>query len=273
MYQCLLFLELLLAIGYCCSAFNHRGRHDCSDKRSMQQIRILEQILYPHFNASDAIRTILKNIPSGIWLTIGANTLDPIQNSNDPMIQILKEIPSWSKYFVEPIPVIYDQLRENVKALPNAIAINVAIGVNPATANLVEYLSMYCLKNAVQDRYFQKKGLDFWANQICSFNPLHVNKHYPKGEVVAINVTTLSPSLLLHKYNISSPDVVLIDTEGYDYKVLQNFPLARMRPSVLIYEILHLDQEDRVAAEYYLRSHCYAVFPMPDKENMFALGV
>ena len=264
---------LLAAVGCHGSALNHRGRHDCSDDRSMQQMKILEQILYPHFKTADVLRTIFKNKPTGTWLQIGANTLDPVKNGNDPLMKLLNEIPKWSKYFVEPIPIIYNQLRENVKAWPNSVAINAAIGVNPAKANVVEYLPMYCLKNAVQDKDFEKKeGLAYWANQICSFNPAHITAHYPKGEVAAINVTTLSPSLLLHKHNISLPDVVLIDAEGYDYKVLLNFPLAHVRPSALIYEFMHLQREDRVAAENYLRSHCYAVFEMPGRENMFALG-
>eukprot|EP01031_Cornospumella_fuschlensis_P040098 gene40098-48864_t len=217
------------------------------------------------------LKVIQSRPGKGVWLQIGANTLDPVDNFNDPVMNLMPRIPQWSKYFVEPIPILYDQLKENIKAWPNSHAINVAIGINRAKARVVEYLPIYCLKRAVMHKDFQQKeNLAHWANQICSFDEKHVLGHFPNNATIAFNVTTLSPGLLMRKYNIRTVDVMLLDTEGFDYKVLRNFPFSKVRPSVVVYEYNHL-KEDTAAAEKYMRSYCYAMFYWHN--NMFALAV
>jgi FkbM family methyltransferase len=254
---------------------NHHHNNNCSDSVSLRQITVIEEAIKDKFNGVNILKTLFDKTSSGIgtWLQIGANTLDPKQNYNDPLMKIIKDIPMWSKFFVEPIPVLYDQLKENIKIWPNSTAINAAIGVNPDTSHIVEYLSMYCLKKAMKDKDFEKKeNIAHWANQICSFSESHVKSHFPDDEAVAFNVTTMSPSLLMHTYNITSLDVLMIDTEGFDFKVLQNFPFAQIRPSIVMYESFHLWRYNETeAAEKFMRSHCYALFKWG--ENMFGMSV
>ncbi len=248
----------------CCSSYqivHPMRKQKCLDSNSLAKIHEIEQAMALKFDVSVILSKVFQDdgLNNGTWLQIGANTLDPIKNKNDPLINMLQKVPSWSKYFVEPIPILFEQLKENIKRWPNTLAINAAIGVNPATAHQVEYMSMFCLKQAVKSKEFLTKDFhDEWANQICSFSSDHIKKHFPNGETTTFNVTTLSPSLLMHKYKISEVDVLMIDAEGFDFKILQNFPITKMRPKVIIYESFHL-QDELTSAELFMRSHCYAL--------------
>lgn len=233
----------------------------CGDEASLSAVYAFESKMKDSFNGISMLETMFRDKPGGgVWLQIGANTLDPTLNFNDPVMNLMPGIPHWSKYFVEPIPMLYDQLKDNIKKWPFSFAINAAVGVNRAKAGVVEHLPMYCLKRAVMDKDFHlKENLYHWANQICSFDRAHVLGHFPNNETVEISVTTLSPALLMRTHNISSVDALLIDTEGFDYKVLRNFPFTKIRPRVVIYEYTHL-RDDLTASEQFMRAHCYALF-------------
>lgn len=52
-------------------------------------------------------------------------------------------------------------------------------------------------------------------------------------------------------------DVLLIDTEGFDYEILKRFDFDRVRPKVIIYECVHLSGEDQRGAVSRLASYGY----------------
>ena len=56
-------------------------------------------------------------------------------------------------------------------------------------------------------------------------------------------------------------DILLIDAEGYDLVVLQSFmKIPEIRPSIIIYENLHLKTNEVQEAEQLLTSYGYMVF-------------
>ena len=45
---------------------------------------------------------------------------------------------------------------------------------------------------------------------------------------------------LLARRNVGHVDVFIIDTEGYDYHILKQIDLGRLRPKIILYEHAHL---------------------------------
>jgi hypothetical protein len=76
-------------------------------------------------------------------------------------------------------------------------------------------------------------------------------------EPVPVRARTLTS--LLGELAIEQVDILQIDTEGYDYRVLQLFDFARFRPAIVHYEHQHLNAEDQVAAEALLRGYGYEI--------------
>ena len=72
-----------------------------------------------------------------------------------------------------------------------------------------------------------------------------------------ITVKTLSVGSLLHRYQLKTVDVLLIDTEGHDYKILSQFFAAGVEPAVINLEVLHLDRTERLALRRDLDAHGY----------------
>ena len=70
--------------------------------------------------------------------------------------------------------------------------------------------------------------------------------------------TSLSARSLLEKHQLATVDVLLIDTEGHDYKILSQFFEAGIEPAVVNLEVLHLGRDERLALRRDLEAHGYA---------------
>lgn len=149
---------------------------------------------------------------------------------------------AWAKVFVEPIPAFFAKLEESVARWPNAKAVNVAIA---PTADVPEaQADMYCLKDAFEkeegrekeenSKAPRRKGafddgdlLLHWADQICSFDEHHIIKHFPErvAMTTTVSVKAWSAPELLRQQDIHRVDVLMVDTEGFDLRVLQQILL------------------------------------------------
>jgi hypothetical protein len=70
-----------------------------------------------------------------------------------------------------------------------------------------------------------------------------------------LEVTTL-PSLL-EKHSIKDVTLLQVDTEGYDYRVVKSALEAGIRPKLINYEHVHLNQADRLACKLMLYNAGY----------------
>ena len=83
-----------------------------------------------------------------------------------------------------------------------------------------------------------------------------------------IDVRAMTPDAVVSEFydtNIAGRDgtidILLIDAEGYDLVVLQSFMnIPEIRPSVIIYENLHLKSHEKTEAEQLLQSYGYMMF-------------
>jgi FkbM family methyltransferase len=245
--------------------YRHGGM--CNSKAAARHITMMEHIFKP-----DPGRVLeqMSNLhaDSGTWLQIGANTLDPVQNANDPFMHYLSKFPSWRKIFVEPIPLLFAKLEQAVKTWPNSTAINNALSTRKDISE--ESVSMYCLEGATSTA--MDGGLPSWANQICSFDPGHVTRHFPGAKAQEVKVKAVSFKHLVSKNSISNVKVLLVDTEGFDLHVLEQVPFHKIRPQLVLWEHKHMSVEDRAAAWALMRSQCYGVWEV-DGENTIALSM
>ena len=69
-----------------------------------------------------------------------------------------------------------------------------------------------------------------------------------ENHLVEQTVEALSFNSLVEQHGISRIDLVLIDTEGYDYEVLKQIDFQRFRPSLVICEQIHLSDTVKKAS-------------------------
>jgi hypothetical protein len=135
-----------------------------------------------------------------ISISLMGPTKHNIQRLN-PHLLVYLPLP---QVFVEPIPQLYAKLQESVKRWPNATAVNLALSPNRTIAETKA--EMWCY-GAAFDSQRLGKTLPGWANQICSFNASHIEKHFKGVQVTPVTVTAVSLEELLRRSNIKRSQV------------------------------------------------------------------
>lgn len=81
----------------------------------------------------------------------------------------------------------------------------------------------------------------------ASLNKDHLSRFNLKGSVTT-PVKTLRPSSLLANLGLGAPDLLQIDTEGFDWQILRLFFEENIYPPVIHFEHIHLPKAQRMQA-------------------------
>ena len=78
---------------------------------------------------------------------------------------------------------------------------------------------------------------------------------------------------LFEESDIRDVQIVMIDTEGADVKLLKMLPFDKtsFRPTVVVFEHTEIQPREREEAADFLHKHCYMV--ASDWENTFAISM
>lgn len=167
------------------------------------------------------------------FVQIGAN--DGVSRKDD-LIRYIRS-GDISGVMVEPQPDLFGQLEKNLADFPRIELVNKAIHSGS------ESMTLYRLD---PEQIATIEGLPHWAysNGIASFDRDHVAEHVRRiglGEEVieeqTVGCVTLSALL---EQGGETPDLLKVDTEGYDYEVLAMLDLERHKPAIIHFEHLHI---------------------------------
>ena len=107
--------------------------------------------------------------------------------------------------------------------------------------------TFYWIDDAIENDYPQKSLL----KQIGSFDKDHVVKFLNqiddgiKRYLRQAEIQGIQLPVLLEKYRINNIDVFHVDAEGYDYKILSQLDLDQYKPKVILFEHIHLSQNEK----------------------------
>lgn len=156
------------------------------------------------------------------FIQIGAN--DGVKN--DPIYSFVVNY-RWQGVLVEPLPDFFARLQSNYSGIPGLRFENSGISDKDG------HLEFYYLP----PRYSSPE----WLQQIGSFskeaillNLKDLPEFIPHIESDRIPVLTLNQ--LFAKYSIRSVDLLLIDAEGFEGRILKGLALSSVRPRFIFYE-------------------------------------
>ena len=186
--------------------------------------------------------------PSATFVEIGSN--DGEQHDHLRPFILSRE---WSGVMVEPVPYVFERLRANYGSVDRVALENAAVGVSDGTR------PFYHLVDAGEH---ERAQLPEWYDGIGSFSKeflLGHSKHMPDIEerIVCREVPTLTFASLCRKHGLDRVDLLVVDTEGYDWELIRHIDLTAQRPILLIYEHFHLPYEDRAASRAHLEALGY----------------
>lgn len=186
------------------------------------------------------INKILKE-ESTFLVQIGSND----GKTGDPFFELLQNNKNWQALFVEPIPHIYERLQKNYPDTSRFTCENVAI-------NNGKKMTFYGVDKKAK---LALPDLPYWFDQLGSFNKNHILKHFDGAlapYLLAIELEGLTLPDLLTRNTITVIDILHIDTEGYDWKILSQLDLSKFQPRFILFEHNHLSQEERNASTQFL---------------------
>lgn len=158
------------------------------------------------------------------FLQIGANDgvmNDPIYNFNLANKDVV------SGYVLEPLPDIFEKLVENYKCCP---------GVKPFNLAIHSTQSEMVLHRVKPER---AKEVPAFARGIASFDANHWEKStlVPSADFIEqIKVKCVSFSDFIKSNAIDKLDLLLIDTEGYDFEILMSIDFTNIKPRIIHFE-------------------------------------
>jgi FkbM family methyltransferase len=154
----------------------------------------------------------------------------------------------WRGIMVEPVPYVFERLRANYGGLDGLALVNVAV------ADCDGRLPFYYLAPPAEH---EREALPDWYDGVGSFSREAVLGHRHRiadveHRIVREDVECLSFESLCESHGADRVDLLLIDTEGYDWEILRGIDFERRHPRLVIYEHFHLDAGVRAAARAHL---------------------
>jgi FkbM family methyltransferase len=199
-------------------------------------------------------KIILKHIKhknSIFFVQVGSN--DGLQG--DPFYDIIVTNNKWKGIFIEPVGFLFERLKRHYGNSDRFIFENKAIA--PSQGELEFFYVSEQAKAELGD------ALPWWYDQIGSFDKNHILKHLDgllEPYILSEKINAVPLHDIFDKHKVKEVDIVHIDTEGYDYKVLSTINFSIYKPSVILYEHHHLSDVESKAAELLLKKNGYSCF-------------
>ena len=148
----------------------------------------------------------------------------------------ISKIKDSSILLVEPVPHNISAINENLKEFKN-------IHLEPVAVASVRDTKDFFFVKATSINKLKKH----WASGIGSFNKNHLLNHRTKrflieeDDIDKIPIKTVKFEDLVKKYSITEIDKILIDIEGYEYEILKDMDLKKVRINSILFEYKHFD--------------------------------
>ena len=160
----------------------------------------------------------------------------------------------WTGVMVEPVPYLFDRLQVHFGGSRRVRLENAAISADPGPRPFFH----------LAEDPDPAADLPSWYDALGSFRRDVVLSHRDAipdidDRLREIEVPCLTFDDLCRKHGLEGLDLVHIDTEGYDWEVVQLIDLDRWRPTAVLYEHVHLAPADRDACAAHLAAHGYAL--------------
>ncbi len=191
--------------------------------------------------ASVWIDAVFTNSPIQI-VQIGSND----GKSKDPLYHLIQKNKNWKALFVEPVPYLFERLKTNYGNNQRFTFEQVAI-------NDGSIQTFYSVKEEAKKHL---PDLPVWYDQLNSFNRNNIVKHLDgilEPYINEMEIKGMRLKDLLVRNSIQQIDLLHIDTEGYDWKILSQLNLQKFRPTVILYEHRHIHEVETKASLGFLK--------------------
>lgn len=176
----------------------------------------------------------------------------------DPIYHFVRRY-GWTGVLVEPLPDIFEMLGANYEGQDGLVFENAAVTEQDETREIHRVPLESVGHGGVPGWAFGASTLVPEKTRFARRNspaPLH---DALSSAAVVEEVTCLSLASLLEKHAVERIDVLQLDTEGYDARILRQLDLARYRPAIINMEWQWLDEAERKEVSTLLSAQGYSL--------------
>jgi len=167
----------------------------------------------------------------------------------DPLREYIVNYP-WTGVLIEPQPNVFERLKENYAGYFDRLSFeNVAI--SPSRTPLVLYRLA-----AGSSRDGRVVSAVASSNAMTTAKQLGIKP----ARLEKISVATARLDEIIEKHRLSRLDVLQLDTEGFEWPVLQTLDLAKNRPALIRFEHGHMSPQAISEITKHLNTHGYALY-------------
>jgi FkbM family methyltransferase len=160
-----------------------------------------------------------NNCPEFFFVQIGGHD----GKKYDPIHHYVTSF-SWKGIIVEPVAEYFAALKETYKSYANVVLVKGAI----CEAN--GRVTIHKVNPARSD-------LPAWSKGIASLDADHHKKsNIPSDAIVKEEVEGITFDGLLERYRVNHIDLLQIDAEGYDYRIIKSLPFSTVKPRLINFE-------------------------------------
>lgn len=166
----------------------------------------------------------------------------------------------WNGILIEPVRYLFERLVNNYRGIDGLVFENVAIAETDGIRDIYRYRE-------------NQADLPAWAEGTASLLMNFTSRHQGKisnieGRLISEKVETLTLSTLLKKHGVKKIDLLLIDTEGYDYRIIETIDFVNIKPRMIYFEKICLTDCEYRECIKLLEGNGYCLISV--SENTFA---
>ena len=202
------------------------------DKKSAKSERIIDNF---SLKIEDILKHLIRKKKIKKIIQIGAN--DGI--SDDFLFNCFND--NLEAILIEPIEDAFKKLEKNYENFVKAKCLNLAIDIDNKSKEI------FCVNKKFYE-FYKKKYNEVnveWLDVLSSFNKKHLINHGIKEKhIVSKFIECKTISELINQYNFQNFDLLIIDVEGYDLVILNNFIQTINIKPMIIFEWIHAQKND-----------------------------
>lgn len=230
-------------------------------KKIIYKSNILFKLYFKYFfdYKNDDINNFLNNKFKNkkiFFVQIGSN--DGIRD--DRLYKFIR-LYKWGGVLIEPQKKTFEILKLNYSFSKNQNLIfeNCAVAEEDKYMNLFkinEISDVFSAISSFKKEEVQKLIDSGYVERKAKENYINLPKE-KKDWIISEKVKCVKINALLEKHKIENIDLLCIDTEGYDDKIVLSFPFEKIKPKIIIFEHTSLSAHKKEKIESFLNYHSY----------------
>jgi len=201
---------------------------------------------FPNINKELWFKLFSKSKKNIRFVQIGAN--DGVKN--DPIHAYIRQ-QGWQGVLVEPIPAIFEELKQNYEGVPNLIFEMVGIADTDGSLDFYHLAPEFDDPNWLQQiGTFDRKAIEFNLAVRPDLLP----------HITSTEIPTVSLKTLFSRNHIDQLDILLLDVEGLEWVILKQLQGLTIRPQYLFFEWGCMAQNDLNDLLQLLQTNGYSLY-------------